>query len=149
MKRLVNGELHEFDPSFEAEIGELSDRLAVRTKAGMRTSVVVRVGDAAHVSFLGRQYVVERSAGSRRATKLPHSGKIHAPMPGQIVDVFVAAGDTVLRGEKMLVLEAMKTQQAFVAPFDGTIETVNAVKGGQTHEGELLVRVLPWEQKPQ
>jgi 3-methylcrotonyl-CoA carboxylase alpha subunit len=62
-------------------------------------------------------------------------------MPGQIVDVLVAAGDTVSKGQKLIVLEAMKTQQPFNAPFDGTVITLNAVKGAQVKDGELLVVV--------
>jgi 3-methylcrotonyl-CoA carboxylase alpha subunit len=55
--------------------------------------------------------------------------------------VLVSVGDKVTKGQKLIVLEAMKTQQPFNAPFDGTVKALNAVKGAQVNDGELLVVV--------
>jgi 3-methylcrotonyl-CoA carboxylase alpha subunit len=63
-------------------------------------------------------------------------------MPGQVVDVLVAQGDAVEKGQKVLVIEAMKTQQPFLAPFNGTVVTLNAEKGMQVKDGELLASIL-------
>ncbi|MBX3593986.1 acetyl/propionyl/methylcrotonyl-CoA carboxylase subunit alpha [Sphingomonas sp.] len=68
-------------------------------------------------------------------------GSILAPMPGRIVSVEVAQGQDVTAGQKLLVLEAMKMEQALTAPFDGTIETLNAVPGAQVQVDALLVKV--------
>lgn len=62
-------------------------------------------------------------------------------MPGVIVDVLLEAGVTVMKGDKILVLEAMKTQQPFLAPFDGTLAEVKVSKGEQVGEGALLALV--------
>jgi 3-methylcrotonyl-CoA carboxylase alpha subunit len=64
-------------------------------------------------------------------------------MPGMIVDVLVAEGDSVVAGQKILVLEAMKTQQPFNAPFDGVVRKLNAVKGVQVSGDDLLAVVEP------
>jgi len=53
----------------------------------------------------------------------------------------VAEGDRVVRGQKLVVLEAMKMEQAMVAPFDGAVVEVKAHAGGQVSEGALLVRL--------
>lgn len=66
-------------------------------------------------------------------------------MPGQIVDVLVSEGDTVVKGQKILVLEAMKTQQPFNAPLDGVVAKLNATKGTQVVSDELLAVVEPME----
>jgi 3-methylcrotonyl-CoA carboxylase alpha subunit len=68
-------------------------------------------------------------------------GSILAPMPGRIVSVEVSAGQVVTAGQKLVVLEAMKMEQALTAPFDGTVETLNAVAGAQVQVDALLVKV--------
>ena len=68
-------------------------------------------------------------------------GAILAPMPGRIVSVEVEAGDTVKRGERLVVLEAMKMEQVLQAPFDGTVTALAAKAGGRVSEGDLLVRI--------
>uniref|UniRef100_UPI0015775B90 biotin/lipoyl-containing protein n=1 Tax=Sphingomonas bacterium TaxID=1895847 RepID=UPI0015775B90 len=54
-----------------------------------------------------------------------------------------AAGDGVTRGQRLLVLEAMKMEQAIVAPFDGIVAELKAVVGAQVDEGSLLARIEP------
>jgi 3-methylcrotonyl-CoA carboxylase alpha subunit len=66
-------------------------------------------------------------------------------MPGRIVSVEVAQGQAVTAGQKLLVLEAMKMEQALTAPFDGTVETLNAVAGAQVQVDALLVKVAKAE----
>ncbi|WP_156679460.1 acetyl/propionyl/methylcrotonyl-CoA carboxylase subunit alpha [Sphingomonas profundi] len=70
-------------------------------------------------------------------------GAIVAPMPGRIVTVLVADGATVAKGERLVVLEAMKMEQALVAPFNGIVAELKAREGGQVAEGTLLVRIAP------
>ncbi|MES2045465.1 MAG: acetyl/propionyl/methylcrotonyl-CoA carboxylase subunit alpha [Pseudomonadota bacterium] len=68
-------------------------------------------------------------------------GAILSPMPGRIIAVEVAAGDTVTKGQKLVTLEAMKMEHSLTAPFDGTIAELDAETGGQVSEGKMLVRV--------
>jgi 3-methylcrotonyl-CoA carboxylase alpha subunit len=72
-------------------------------------------------------------------------GAILAPMPGRIVSVAVAQGATVTKGQRLLVLEAMKMEQALLAPFDGLVVTVSATEGAQVSEGTVLARIEPTE----
>jgi propionyl-CoA carboxylase alpha chain/3-methylcrotonyl-CoA carboxylase alpha subunit len=66
---------------------------------------------------------------------------ILAPMPGRIVSVEVEEGAAVSAGQRLLVLEAMKMEQALVAPFDGVVAELKAVAGAQVPEGMLLARI--------
>jgi 3-methylcrotonyl-CoA carboxylase alpha subunit len=68
-------------------------------------------------------------------------GAILSPMPGRIIAVEVAAGDTVIKGQKLVTLEAMKMEHSLVAPFDGTVDALDAVVGGQVSEGAMLVKI--------
>ncbi len=64
---------------------------------------------------------------------------ITAPMPGTILDVRVNSGDTVKKGQILLILEAMKMENEIMAPHDGTITTVNTSKGASVNAGDLLI----------
>jgi 3-methylcrotonyl-CoA carboxylase alpha subunit len=68
-------------------------------------------------------------------------GAILSPMPGRIIAVEVAAGETVTKGQKLLTLEAMKMEHSLVAPFDGTVAELSAETGGQVNEGAVLARI--------
>jgi acetyl/propionyl-CoA carboxylase alpha subunit len=70
-------------------------------------------------------------------------GQIHAPMPGKVTQVSVGAGDTVTKGQALLVLEAMKMEHTLAAPFDGTVEEMLTSVGAQVAEGLLLARLTP------
>ena len=68
-------------------------------------------------------------------------GAILAPMPGRIVSLNIAQGQRVTKGQKLLVLEAMKMEHALLAPFDGAVVELAASGGEQVSEGSVLARV--------
>jgi 3-methylcrotonyl-CoA carboxylase alpha subunit len=68
-------------------------------------------------------------------------GAILSPMPGRIIAVEVAAGETVTKGQKLLTVEAMKMEHSLVAPFDGTVTELIAETGRQVSEGTVLARI--------
>jgi 3-methylcrotonyl-CoA carboxylase alpha subunit len=68
-------------------------------------------------------------------------GAILAPMPGKVIAVEVAAGQTVTKGQKLLTLEAMKMEHTLTAPFDGTVAELNAVAGAQVQVEALLAKI--------
>ena len=82
-----------------------------------------------------------RGSGSHHA----HDGDIIAPMPGKVIAVDVAEGDTVTAGQRLMVLEAMKMEHALTAPFDGTVTQLAATAGGQVQVDSLLCVVEPAE----
>ena len=73
-------------------------------------------------------------------------GAILAPMPGKVIAVDVAAGDTVTAGQRLMVLEAMKMEHALTAPFDGTVTELAATEGGQVQVEAVLCVVEPAEE---
>ena len=68
-------------------------------------------------------------------------GSIVAPMPGRVIAVDVAEGDRVRKGQRLIVLEAMKMEQALLAPFDGVVAALKAPAGAQVTEGMVLVAI--------
>jgi glutaconyl-CoA/methylmalonyl-CoA decarboxylase subunit gamma len=67
------------------------------------------------------------------------SGTIAAAMPGTILDVKVNVGDSVTRGQTLLILEAMKMENEIMAPCDGVVEEVHTTKGASVNSGDLLM----------
>ncbi len=66
---------------------------------------------------------------------------VKAPMPGKIIDVLVREGSPVLRGESLLILEAMKMQNEIQSPVNGTIKTVTAKTGANVMKDDVLVEI--------
>ena len=67
-------------------------------------------------------------------------GRLSSPLPGRVVFVSVAPGDSVSAGQTLMVIEAMKMEHAITAPASGSVETVHFAEGDQVDEGlELLV----------
>ena len=64
---------------------------------------------------------------------------VTAPMPGNIIRVDVAQGDTVKAGQILVILEAMKMENEIVAPKDGTVAQVVTSKGSVVDTGAPLV----------
>lgn len=66
---------------------------------------------------------------------------IKAPMPGLILSVNVKEGQEVVEGDTLLILEAMKMENAIGAPKDGVIKTITAISGGTVEKGELMIEM--------
>lgn len=64
-----------------------------------------------------------------------------ASMPGKIVRVLVAEGDTVVRGQGVVVVEAMKMQNEVKSPKDGRVVSLAAVEGTTVNAGAVLAIV--------
>jgi len=67
------------------------------------------------------------------------AGRIEAPMPGLVKAVFVAAGDSVVAGDRLAVLEAMKMEHSLTAGRDGVVAEVLVEAGAQVEAGAALI----------
>ncbi len=76
-----------------------------------------------------------------RSADAAGSGRIAATTEGLVTDVLVAAGDSVTKGQTLVVVEAMKMEHRHVADGDGTVAAVSAEKGQQVKLRQLLVEL--------
>ncbi|NNC55180.1 MAG: ATP-grasp domain-containing protein [Pseudomonadales bacterium] len=79
-----------------------------------------------------------QAAGSEEAGG---GGRVLAPMHGQVLEVFVQAGDRIAQGQPLLVLEAMKMQHEILSEAEGTVSEVAVAAATQVAADELLVSI--------
>jgi 3-methylcrotonyl-CoA carboxylase alpha subunit len=67
--------------------------------------------------------------------------ELRAPMPGRIVAIPAAVGAEVKRGDPIIVIEAMKMQNALAAPSTGTLQVIHVKPGDTVEAGQLLAKI--------
>ncbi|MCL2429700.1 MAG: acetyl-CoA carboxylase biotin carboxylase subunit [Alphaproteobacteria bacterium] len=68
-------------------------------------------------------------------------GKVRASMNGRVIALDVAVGDKVVRGQRVLVVEAMKMEHAHVATIDGIVEAIHVAEGDQVEAHRIIIEV--------
>lgn len=96
-------------------------------------------GGGALVAAQGETHLIAEYNPAAQAEALEGGGAVLAPMPGKVLSVAVKPGDTVKKGQTLVVLEAMKMEHTLTAPRDGVVETVNATAGAQVSDAAALV----------
>jgi pyruvate carboxylase len=81
------------------------------------------------------------SAKSRPKADLNDPKQIAAPIPGLIASISVSVGQKVVKGEKLLMMEAMKMQTTVYATTDGVVEAINASVGDTVESKDLLIKI--------
>ncbi|WP_343997139.1 acetyl/propionyl/methylcrotonyl-CoA carboxylase subunit alpha, partial [Nocardioides furvisabuli] len=94
--------------------------------------------DVVDVVHRGQRWVWERPDPFADHAAAAGDGTLLAPMPGTVLAVHVAEGQTVAEGETLGVMEAMKMELALKAPFAGTVTSVGAVTGDLVKLGAAL-----------
>ncbi|MEA3504913.1 MAG: biotin/lipoyl-containing protein [Bacteroidota bacterium] len=83
---------------------------------------------------------------SRKESKIKKNistsaSSIKAPLPGNIIQIFVKEGDSVTKGQKLLTYEAMKMENEVLAENDGTVKAINVAPGDGVIEGQDLIEI--------
>ena len=104
-------------------------------------TVSVRDGGRVFVWLDGRVFAFERGPSRRERAPSEHSGDLLSPMPGRVRKTLVAAGDSVRRGQPLLVLEAMKMEHSIRAPRDGAVKRLLVREGDLVDAGVELAEI--------
>ncbi len=107
-------------------------------------SQIVRVAQAQARSFLHMDgYTLEYATATADdpAVRTAAHDDLAAPMPGAVTHVLIREGDTVVRGQPLVIVEAMKMEHVVRAPRAGSVRAVRARPGDQVDAGALLVEL--------
>ena len=64
---------------------------------------------------------------------------LKAPMPGLILELKIAVGDTVSKDDPLIIIEAMKMENVLKAQADGTIKSISVTKGASVEKSDVLL----------
>src|SRR5262249_41318355 len=104
---------------------------------------VVATADGVYIVHKGRQTFVQRvDLLARNPDQTAGDGLIRAPMHGKVLAFVVRIGETVIKGQRLAVIEAMKMEHTLTAPCAGTVSEIVAATGGQIAEGAKLLTIL-------
>jgi biotin carboxyl carrier protein len=114
-----------------------------RARDGMLVREVVVDGWRVEVELEPEARAALRARATRSGTVAVTGGpvEVRAIIPGRIVALAVVPGDTVVAGQHLLVLEAMKMQNELRAPRDGVVERVAVGAGENVEVGDILVLI--------
>ena len=120
---------------------------SLRLEDGTQFSLVHhREGNTHEITLGGATVQVEMidplaARRKRRDDEMGAGGVVKALMPGRVVRVLVAQGDTVRKGAGLLILEAMKMENEIQAPADGTVDELFVEPGQTVEAGAELVHI--------
>jgi pyruvate carboxylase subunit A/propionyl-CoA carboxylase alpha chain len=147
------GETHEVRYRFTRAGVELPGHDGVTMVTAQPDRVVLAVDGVERpfdVARYGEQIFVDSPLGPVQLVALPRfpdpddavaQGSLLAPMPGSVLRVGAAVGDTVTAGQPLIWLEAMKMEHTVTAPSDGVLAELNVEAGQQVEVGTVLARV--------
>jgi acetyl/propionyl-CoA carboxylase alpha subunit len=114
---------------------------------GTQVSLVHHAGGTTHEISLGGTIVIVdiidplAARRRRREDEMGGGGIVKALMPGRVVRVLVAKGESVRKGAGLLILEAMKMENEIQAPADGVVDELFVTAGQTVESGADLVHI--------
>ena len=140
---------HQHDGSLQLVLG--GQRLSLHIEPTAAGLLIALDGQRARLQVyrLGEQVHVFGAGGATQITVIDllahagvaqhEAGRLTAPMPGKVVSFAVQAGDKVIRGQALAVMEAMKMEHTIAAPADGVVAEILYAPGDQVQEGAELL----------
>lgn len=103
------------------------------------------VGGQLWIRLNGKTFVYEDETKKRQGKRASsgQAGDILAPMPGKVTKVLRQKGDSVMKGDAILVMEAMKMEYTLKSEGPGRVEKVDCQPGDQVTLGKVLVKIVP------
>jgi biotin carboxyl carrier protein len=106
------------------------------------TAFIAGVNSACFVAIDGDVFELKKPDARRNRRKQHHGeDNLIASMPGQVTKVLVGEGDSVQRGQALIVLEAMKMEIKIAAPHDGRVAKLLVIPGQVVDRGQALIEM--------
>jgi acetyl/propionyl-CoA carboxylase alpha subunit len=112
-----------------------------RDESGSLVFHCVRDGDIIHLFWQGTVYRLEVEGERSRRSQRVATGGVEAPMPGKVIAIKTRVGESVKKGDEILVVESMKMENAIRAPREGRIKSIAAALGEMVGPGRVLVEI--------
>lgn len=136
-KYKINGNI------YKVAVGDIDNGIAQVEVNGTPYKVELEKKESVKVVSAPRPSAAPRTQGGEKviAKPAPAAGghQIKAPLPGVVVSVSVKVGDTVKAADTVIMLEAMKMENAIHAGRDGKVASVNVNNGDSVLEGSVLI----------
>ncbi|MGM9862508.1 MAG: biotin/lipoyl-containing protein [Muribaculaceae bacterium] len=132
---------------YKVAVGDIEDNIAQVEVNGVPYKVELEQAKAAAVKVAAapRPAAAPRTATGEKVIAKPavtgSGAKVVAPLPGVVLSIPVKVGDTVKAADTVLVLEAMKMENAIHAGSDGRVASVNVNPGDSVLEGAVLLTI--------
>lgn len=134
----VGGESYEVTLSSDEEMAAATITPSVHVKTGDAPAVASQA--LASIRKEAPTTPPESPTPRKVATTPGGKGTLNAPMPGVILEINVKAGDTVTRGQRVAILDAMKMHNVIGAPRAGTVAEVCVTVGQSVGHGDAIIR---------
>jgi 3-methylcrotonyl-CoA carboxylase alpha subunit len=131
------------DQVYDVQVNDVRTDEVVFSVNGMtHTAFVASAGTTHYVAIAGDVFELKKPDLRRAQRKQQHGeDNLSASMPGQVTRVLVNEGDTVQRGQPLIVLEAMKMEIKIAAPHDGRVTKVLVKPGQVVERGQGLIEM--------
>ena len=138
------------DKGFDWDVNQISDNVyhIIKNNQSFNVEVLEAVGQKQRIKVNGTIYKTEtidkfdellKKLGMEKGA----AGKVNelkAPMPGLVLELAVEPGQEVLKGDRLLVLEAMKMENVIKSPTDATVSSIEVKKGETVDKNQVMVR---------
>jgi len=141
--------LHIDEQTFAVEIGiiqgneaqvtvnQIPYTVTIDSSGQVRPEAVTRIADPVPASV--SPPAAAKTTSKPAPSKSTNGVKVTAPLPGKLLSLLVKAGDPVLAGQVVAVIEAMKMENDIQSPLDGTVKEVRAAAGADLATGDLIM----------
>lgn len=138
------------DKKFEVDAQFMTPNcLSILINNQIHTVYIVENEGKKYLSIAGKQFCLEKTETTSERRFLSETGAtegmqvITAPMPGEVIKVFVSEGEKVHKGKSLVILEAMKMEHEMKSTVEGHVEKVYVSTGNSVSAGEVLVELKP------
>lgn len=127
---------------YDVEIKKFEDGLAKLEVNGTAYNVELQEEELTSKTPVLVRSVIKRPANAHKIKKTnPGLFKVIAPLPGNILQVFVKEGDEVKKDEPLLMYEAMKMENKLLAEKDGIVKSIKVIVGDAVLQNDLLIEL--------
>jgi len=122
-------------------ISFLVDNTPVKAKVNYASPAKALVTIEGSEFLCQRPDVLDENVDYEMAAEEASGNTISSPIPGTVVKLLTQEGKVVSKGDKLIIVEAMKMENTFTAPMDGVVQTITVAAGERVEAGKILIQL--------